>query len=125
MLCSGAAAYSVGALRGAGALGACRYANVSAPGRHIVSEHVPFHACLARHGVRMALLPWFATSCAAWETRHSARRIFALPNGSVVFAGFGAQKEEQFRRAMEHEHAWRFPRAGNRVGKGAAPAESR
>jgi hypothetical protein len=52
----------------------------------------------------------FSTSCAAWETRHNARRIFALPNGSVVFIGFGSRSEERARQTLERSHGWRFPR---------------
>lgn len=66
---------------------ACRFVNETldpdSKKTHVVSEHVPYHQCLVARGIRFGLLPSLLTYCHDWSTRHDAKRVYILRNGSV------------------------------------------
>lgn len=85
---NGLAIYSAKTLVGDGAAPRCRYTNETrdpdSRRTHVVSEHVPYFACLRAAGVRIGLLPHYNTYCHDWATRHDAARTYYLANGTVI-----------------------------------------
>ena len=61
-------AFNGGALYGLRAVGAtgCAYSGRDAEHDRAICEHVPFHLCLGRHGLRQAIVPWMISGC-GWE----------------------------------------------------------